>query len=406
MLTPPYPLRLARLALRDPRKLPTMLRLKLGRHGPRDSAEAREAAAGPVAPPLVVALRLGYRCNLRCRMCGQWGEAGLGHQGELPERTLTTDDVKRLIDELAAWRPYLYLTGGEPLLEPDLGEVIRHASSRHLPVSLSTNGTLLARRARELIDAGLDYLYLSLDAPAPGEAAIRREPEGADSQARAAAGARELLRARDAHGVGLPLVQVQTIVVEENHRSLQAMARYLADELRPDVWGLQLCVHTSAELAATHDAELRRRFGTPGRAWSGFARSFPGLDPAALEAELRALQARRWPFRLRLYRPLGLPGLELGRYFDEPARPSFDPGSAELVCLNPYLFAQVEPDGSVACCGSQPDHKLGDVRERGLLALWNGERARAWRRGLAEGLLPACPRCFSLHEYLRFRRRR
>ncbi|MCS7253251.1 MAG: radical SAM protein [Armatimonadota bacterium] len=119
--------------------------------------EKRSTQVG-IRPPVIV-WNLTRICNLRCIHCYSDSSTNLS-DGEL-----TTDEAKRLIDELVQLRiPRLLISGGEPLMRSDIFELIRHASSGGLKVALSTNGTLIDDSiARELKACGVRYVGISLD---------------------------------------------------------------------------------------------------------------------------------------------------------------------------------------------------------------------------------------------------
>lgn len=109
-------------------------------------------------------LSLTDRCNFRCRYCmpeqPKW----------LPRNDLLNNDellrLARLFVEQGITQ--FRLTGGEPLLRTDLEEVVaqlsllrEHGLER---ISLTSNGTLLAKRAQALVDAGINDFNISLDA--------------------------------------------------------------------------------------------------------------------------------------------------------------------------------------------------------------------------------------------------
>jgi heme d1 biosynthesis radical SAM protein NirJ len=112
------------------------------------------AAAGPV-----VIWNLIRRCNLTCKHCYSIS-ADHDYAGEL-----STDEVFTVMDDLMAFRvPVLILSGGEPLLRPDLFDIARRAKAMRFYVGLSTNGTLIDEAMADRIAAlGFDYVGISLD---------------------------------------------------------------------------------------------------------------------------------------------------------------------------------------------------------------------------------------------------
>lgn len=120
---------------------------------------------GRVATDLRVSLI--DKCNLRCTYC--MPEEGVPWMPR--SEMLGTDELVRLIG--LAVRDLgittVRFTGGEPLLRPDLAEVV--AATAQLPgrprTSLTTNGINLGRRAAALAEAGLDRVNISLDTARP-----------------------------------------------------------------------------------------------------------------------------------------------------------------------------------------------------------------------------------------------
>ena len=107
----------------------------------------------------VVVWNVGRRCNLRCIHC-----YSQSNDQEYPDE-LTTEEGFALIDDLAQFgSPVLLFSGGEPLMRPDLFELIAHARSKGMRAVLSTNGTLITKEiAQKLKDFDLSYVGISLD---------------------------------------------------------------------------------------------------------------------------------------------------------------------------------------------------------------------------------------------------
>ena len=110
-------------------------------------------------PGPVVIWNLIRRCNLKCKHCYSIS-ADVDFPGEL-----TTAEVFRVMDDLKAARvPVLILSGGEPLLRPDIFDISRRAKSMGFYVGLSSNGALIDEAMIERIaPIGYDYVGISLD---------------------------------------------------------------------------------------------------------------------------------------------------------------------------------------------------------------------------------------------------
>ena len=107
----------------------------------------------------VVVWNVGRRCNLRCAHCYS------GSRDRLYEGELTTAEGKALIEDLAGFGvPVILFSGGEPLMRPDILELIAHSRALGVRSVLSTNGTLITpETARRLKGLELSYVGVSLD---------------------------------------------------------------------------------------------------------------------------------------------------------------------------------------------------------------------------------------------------
>ena len=108
-------------------------------------------------------ISLTDKCNLRCTYCMPAEGMDWMPQSSL----LTADEVVRLVDIAVTVHGVrdLRLTGGEPLIRPDLEDIVAGVRAHHpdLPIALTTNGIGLTRRAQTLADAGLTRINVSLD---------------------------------------------------------------------------------------------------------------------------------------------------------------------------------------------------------------------------------------------------
>ena len=108
------------------------------------------------AHPLLAQIVPIRRCNIDCAYCNEYDKVS---------PPVPADVMTRRIDRLAELRTEaVSFTGGEPLLHPSLTGLVAHVRARGMTAALITNGYLLSiARIRELNDAGLQYLQISLD---------------------------------------------------------------------------------------------------------------------------------------------------------------------------------------------------------------------------------------------------
>ena len=102
------------------------------------------------------------RCNLACTYCNEFDD----HSKPVPLETM-----RGRLDRLAGLgTTIITISGGEPLLHPDLDEIIAHIRRRGMIAGMITNGYLLtAERVKRLNQAGLDHLQISIDNVMPDE---------------------------------------------------------------------------------------------------------------------------------------------------------------------------------------------------------------------------------------------
>ncbi len=115
----------------------------------------------PVRKPSgpVVIWNLIRRCNLTCKHC-YTTSADINFSGEL-----TTPEIYTVMDELKDFKvPVLILSGGEPLLHPDIFDISRRAKTMGFYVALSSNGTLITQQnISQIVEINYQYVGVSLD---------------------------------------------------------------------------------------------------------------------------------------------------------------------------------------------------------------------------------------------------
>lgn len=249
--------------------------------------------------PLVTGWAITYRCNRRCAYCGLWRDPG-------PE--LDTTQVLKIVDTLADMGCVrISFTGGEPLLRPDMGEIVDYVHARGLETKMNSNGRLVKERIHEL--GSLDMMNLSLEGPEDVHDAIR----GPGSFAEVMEAAQT---ARD-HGIAINLATVL------NRLNLDALD-FILETARQ--WGGKVMFQpaTQTMLGGEQPNDLA-----------------PDVD--AQRAAIRLLIDRKSKGDKTIAN--SVPGLKhLLKW----------PRSVPMTCASGQISCRIEPDGKVVYCSREP----------------------------------------------------
>jgi MoaA/NifB/PqqE/SkfB family radical SAM enzyme len=112
--------------------------------------------------PLLAHIIPVRRCNLACKYCNEFDDFS---------KPVPTETMFQRVDKLAALgTSVITISGGEPLLHPELDEIIRRIRRCGMIAGLITNGYLLtAERIQKLNRAGLEWLQISIDNVTPDD---------------------------------------------------------------------------------------------------------------------------------------------------------------------------------------------------------------------------------------------
>ena len=329
-------------------------------------------ADGTALPPRFVTLKPTLRCNLRCEFCRFVANGDVFGKRDW----LEIDDWRRVIDEVAPYRPYICLTGGEPTLYPHLPELIAHIKQRGLICALTTNGTMLAQRAEALLAAPPDTIILSLDGPRDLHDQVRGANGAYD---RALRGVRELARLRK--GEGPPYLILNAAITGHTYET----ARRMVEEARTFgafALNFQHFWFLTRPMVEAHNARWGDCFPLEYERVGGTA-TF-GVDTDRLFETIQAL--RREDFGLPILFYPELTREEMRIYYGEPERFTHRQTPA---CA--WISTDILPNGDVSPCF---ELVCGNVLRQPFQEIWESESFRAHRRRLStEGPYPVCARC-------------
>ena len=319
---------------------------------------APDVATGRAAPlvaqpaletPIGILAEVTHRCPLQCPYCSN--PVAL----ERPRGELSASEWRRVFAEAGELGiVQSHISGGEPLVRPDVAEIVRGARDAGLYVNLITAAVgLTAERADALVEAGVDHVQISIqDATSQGCNRITNYKRAFEKKLEAA----QLVTER-----GLPLT-VNAVVHRQNLDRIEEMIAL-------------------AEALGAHRLEVAH---TQYYGWGFLNRAALMPEPRQVEAATRTVSAARERLKGRLLIDYVVPD-----YYGKFPKP----------CMGGWgrQFLAVTPTGSVLPChaaASIPGLTFDNVRERSVGAIWresdafNRFRGKSWMREPCR----SCPR--------------
>jgi heme d1 biosynthesis radical SAM protein NirJ len=193
-----------------------MFRLSRYLHALKTEAGIKKPKYNPAATGPVVIWNLIRRCNLTCKHCYATA-ANKDFPGEL--------DTQQVFDVMQDLYDFgvrvLILSGGEPLMRPDIFEISQRAKAMGFYVGLSSNGTLIdANNIGRIAAVGYDYVGISIDGLRDTHDAFRRQPGSFDDA---------LHGIRLCHDAGIK-VGLRFTLTEDNFNDLPGLLQLMTDE--------------------------------------------------------------------------------------------------------------------------------------------------------------------------------
>ncbi len=304
-------------------------------------------------------LALTERCNLRCRSCGVWRQPSR-QEDELRLNALRP--IIRQLRELGAKR--IHLIEGEPLLHPDIIEIVKTITEQGMASELTTNGFLATESmARDLITAGLASVTISIDAPNEAHDRLRGIKGAFDKAIEAV---RLFSAARESEEEHTPRIMINCLLTSENQAFLQDWVE-LAHDIGAD--GLNFSYPTFVPDQVDSNAELDGEKLSSGR-FVGFDKRLiiPKEDVPELQAKLRNIQAEGQRRGINVW-------ISPDIFFSQPA--DFETGLApHAKCFMIRDSIIITAYGETMPCALLDKYSYGSVLEKPLKELWMNERHR------------------------------
>lgn len=319
------------------------------------------------ADPVCLYLETTNRCNLPCHTCPRTFEY------LEPPADMSWELFTRIVDQFPRIERVVLHGVGEPMMVRELPDMIRYLKNRGTYVLFNTNGTLLnLRKGRELIDAQLDELRVSLDAAEPATFKIVR---GLDMFERIVANVGAFTAMQRERNAARPLVSLWLTGLKETMAQLPAFVQ-LAHQLGvPEVYLQRLVYFPDGQGLARAESSL--------------------FEQLSAEEERLVREAEE------LARDLGIKFNASGATEPGTSLKKKDSQQPWSLCRRPWTLMYFTAHGRALPCCIAPfsmrgydSFTLGNATQQTLREIWNGEKYQEFRRALlSERPHPACANC-------------
>jgi radical SAM protein with 4Fe4S-binding SPASM domain len=313
-------------------------------------------------------------------MCYEWGEVGWCHEEpkKVVARELDWGLVRKLFAEVARRRPYFIMHGGEPLLYSRYGDLAGLLKENGCFSITCTNGLLLDRYLDRLADNRFMTFLVSLDGPEEQNDQLR----GPGVYRKVTDNIRLLKRLKRP-----PYLAAQFTIRPENVGVMYAFCKEMV-ELGVDWVVLNPCWFVSEEQARAYEQFMLEHFQVTPKTHLGYLMPYH-LDKATFVDQLKKIRREKWPIQISclLKKPE-----DIHTFVDTPQVP---PGNS--FCYQQWFRMDITPDGDVTPCILYPDLKVGNLRDQGVMEVWNSSAFARFRQVRRKEVLPVCAKCNAVY---------
>jgi radical SAM protein with 4Fe4S-binding SPASM domain len=343
-------------------------------------------------PPLSYNLKITNACNLRCKMCAQWGERGYNFARPSSDikQTLPLETYKKMIDDIKHLKPAVCIWGGEPFLYAPLMELMEYIKRNKLVLELVTNGVRLEENAEKIVDLGIEGLMVSVDGPRDIHDEVRGVKGTFD---KLMGGIRRVNEFKKKKNRSYPNIVFFSTFCKENGGVIDKITE-VGEEMGIDMMVMFPSWFTTEDIGKKHVEIMEKELGCTPLTWKGYVNSFSEEQIAVFSSAVKRIRSQKLSFPV-----MWLPNLEdheIEQYYREPHQ-TFN----FKRCTAPWSMTEIMPNGDVVPCRDYSDYVVGNITEKSIIEIFNDDGYRKFRGLLKKngGLIPICARCCVLMGY-------
>jgi len=339
--------------------------------------------------PEFIGVQFTQRCNLRCKMCFQWGPKGFyrNKKFNLFREEVNVEKWCKFFDQISKYKPTIVFWGGEPLLYRDIRKIMKYIKSKELRSAMITNGTLLEEYAEDIV-SNVDRVAVSLDGPEKINDSIR----GKGVFSKVMKGLRKIEKIKKEHMRQLPQLQFLYTITNENYKYIIDFFNYIKDNFDAHSFFFQIAWFHTPQMRKRYKWEMKTFLECDATSCDGWiSTNHIGINPEEVEKAFHEIEQNKRDSRLILLDCMR----DVRKFLEEPTY-TFE--YTECAAINKRIG--ILPNGDIVFCTDYPDYILGNVFTQKILDIWYGERAERFRNVLKRrGLFSICSRCSSFYGY-------
>lgn len=334
-------------------------------------------------PQMEFIINLTFKCNLRCKMCNQYGD---GYKDNaLDEMTYENWETFFYSISDVEPKPKIILMGGEPFLNKDFKRIFELVQRLGLETHIITNGLLL--------DKFLDIL-------APTKTCITISLDGLGSVHDKIRGLNGLFdkvieniqKVEELQKNGSPvMLRINSVLLPENIDTLYNFIDYI-QKFNINNFTIQHLQFSNPKLVQKTQEEFLNR--TEQKFGEGFiSASAKDITPKYIEQLKTALNKIKKNWNISGFIFPALNDEEISKYYSEYDLENIRPAR---ICLNPWMTPTINPNGDVFNCVAE---RIGNLKEENFWNIWNNEKANVFRQSLVEhGKFDFCTKCCNFYK--------
>ncbi|WP_407384139.1 radical SAM protein [Ruminococcus sp.] len=318
--------------------------------------------------PLDAEIRVSWRCNARCKMCGLHRYVADKDNGEF---TMDVDTIYRLVKELADMGcKSITFSGGEPTLLGELPKIIKTASEDYrMCTSINTNGYLLnEERIREYIDAGIDSFTISVLSP---DEHINDEIMGLKNGLSTTMKAIDYINEYSKSIYRDVKVYINNVILKDNIESLAGYTEFCKEHKITHLNLSPASIETEWDEWTCSDEELRPTVGQVRKLKSTIQNVLQMKDCNIFVGD-----------------PFGDSDDEITKNLHVIF------SNIQDECFVAYLHTVIQFNGDVIpCCYAPEDFIMGNILKNSFKDIWDSEKYRMFRKNCTDVKWDMCKSC-------------